>query len=124
VNLLLDSHAAIWWATGSGDLTAATTRTIDGAATVSISLATPWELQIKVSTGKFDLGGADWVEMEERGVAILLPTLDDVLFAANLPLHHRDPFDRLIIAQAMRRGMVIVTRDRIFSRYGVPVIAA
>ena len=51
-------------------------------------------------------------------------TLDDVLLAAELPLHHRDPFDRLMIAQARQRGLAIVTRDRIFGDYGVPIVAA
>ena len=120
MNLLLDSHAAIWWATGSAALDATSVRMIVEETSVSVSLATPWELQIKVRTGKFDLGGADWAEMERRGVALLTPTLDDVLLAANLPLHHRDPFDRLIVAQALRRHLLVVTRDSVHSRDCVP----
>ncbi|TDR88010.1 type II toxin-antitoxin system VapC family toxin [Enterovirga rhinocerotis] len=124
MNLLLDSHALMWWAMGQGALRPDAIRAIDTATSVSASLAMPWELQIKVKLGKLDLGRARWQDIEESGVAFLAPTLADVLLAADLPLHHRDPFDRLIVAQAMQRHLVIVTRDAIFARYGIATLAA
>ena len=62
--------------------------------------------------------------LDERATEILSIDRDDALAAAALPLIHRDPFDRMIVAQAMRRELTLVTRDRALSRYGVPIIEA
>ena len=123
MNLLLDSHALLWWLDESSVLSGEAYQAIDEASRVSISLVTPWELQIKAHSGKLTLT-PDWHGLDHEGIETLDLALDDVLVAAALPLHHRDPFDRLMIAQALRRGLVIVTRDRYFSQYGVPVIWA
>ena len=124
MNLLLDSHTFLWWAGSDPTLPQTVAAGIDTADGVAISLATPWELQIKAKTGRLQTEQIDWRELDRRGVELLAPDLDDVLAAADLPLHHRDPFDRLMVAQALRRNLVIVTRDRNFARYGVPILAA
>ena len=123
MNLLLDSHALLWWLDESSILSNEAYRAIDAASCVSVSLVTPWELQIKANSGKLTLT-PDWHGLHQEGIETLDLALDDVLVAAALPLHHRDPFDRLMIAQALRRGLVIVTRDRHFLQYGVPMIWA
>jgi PIN domain nuclease of toxin-antitoxin system len=62
--------------------------------------------------------------MPKRGLSLLPIELPDTLAAARLPMHHRDPFDRMIIAQALARGLTVVTRDAAFASYSVPVLSA
>ena len=87
-------------------------------------MASVWELQIKHGLKKVELPTGIWEWFSERGVIYLPIEIDDVMLATSLPFHHRDPFDRMIIAQAKRRNLPIVTRDRMFESYGVPVVWA
>ena len=91
-----------------------------------LSVVTPWELQIKTSLGRFDFGKPirDVVQFDlDRGAFDLLPiTLDHVEALSRLPNHHRDPFDRLLIAQAIHEGLTLVTSDRQIARYPAPVL--
>ena len=89
-----------------------------------ISIASVWELHIKESLKKVELPPNIWDFFEARGTTFLPIEIEDVRLATSLPFHHRDPFDRMIIAQAIRRNLPIVTRDRMFLAYGVPVIWA
>jgi PIN domain nuclease of toxin-antitoxin system len=87
-----------------------------------LSIVTPWELAIKSNTGKLDAGQIlrDIESGQLKGdVEILLAQVSHVIRAGMLPLHHRDPFDRLLTAQALELAIPIVSRDRIFDRYGV-----
>jgi PIN domain nuclease of toxin-antitoxin system len=91
-----------------------------------LSIVSPWELQIKVGTGKMKLSRTveQAVQFElDRGALTLLPiTLAHVDELARLPSHHRDPFDRILVAQAMREGLTLVTGDQIIARYPVPCL--
>jgi PIN domain nuclease of toxin-antitoxin system len=89
-----------------------------------ISIASIWEISIKLSLGKLSLPGP--LEDAVAGMAAtLLPiAMPYIKRAQTLPFHHRDPFDRMLIAQAIEEGLTIVTRDRIFAAYGVPVLTA
>ena len=97
-----------------------------------ISLASVWELAIKAANGKLEYyarivaHGSDslLVALRESGIELLPIELPHVLAASRLPPHHRDPFDRVMIAQAQLEGLVIVTSDRMFTRYGVRVLPA
>ena len=89
-----------------------------------MSVATPWELEIKRRAGKLVLDERAWTEPRLAAFRLLPIEFEDALAAARLPLHHRDPFDRMIIAQALRRQLTIVTTDRAFDAYEVAVLPA
>ena len=114
----------LWWldetelTSLSGDAIA------DPTNDVSVSAASVWELAIKEATGKLRLPGNLQERIEGEGFAALPISTTHALSAGALPLHHRDPFDRMLIAQATIEGLTIVTRDRRFAPYGVPVLAA
>ena len=105
-------------------LSEAIIQAIADADEASVSAATPWELDLEQATGKLRLPHSIWDRLEEDGFSLLLIELPDTLAAARLPMHHRDPFDRMIIAQALARGLTIVTRDHAFASYGVPILRA
>jgi PIN domain nuclease of toxin-antitoxin system len=89
---------------------------------VLLSAAVAWEVAVKRSIGKLDAPG-DFVErLLEGGVTPLPITLDHASRSGDLPVHHRDPFDRLLVAQALIEGAVLISRDSVMARYGVPVI--
>ena len=125
MGLILDSHALIWWATGADVLSGAARQAVEaGRSNLHVSVATAWELEIKRASGKLRLDRLDWDRLAAQRVSIIPISLTDALAAAQLPLHHRDPFDRMIIAQALDRGLTVITRDLTFERYGVPTLRA
>lgn len=125
MKLLLDSHILFWWATGRLEHLKPTVRmAIATAEDIVISVATVWELEMKRSAGRFDAGSLDWAVLPKQGIAILPIEIDDALAAAHLPPIHRDPFDRMIVAQAMRRGATLVTADGALDGYGVAILKA
>lgn len=85
-------------------------------------MASVWELEIKRNNGRLDLDSSIWTRLGEPGISLLAIDLDDVLKATALPALHRDPFDRMIIAQALRRDLVLVSSDALFADYGVTVL--
>lgn len=89
-----------------------------------VSIASIWEITIKISRGKLVLPGKLEAAVDGMAAALLTITLAHVDRVGSLPFHHRDPFDRMIIAQAMEEGLTIVTRDRHFQAYGVPLLIA
>jgi PIN domain nuclease of toxin-antitoxin system len=123
VKLLLDTHAALWWLSGDerfGD--AAVTAIGDGRNQVLLSAAVVWEVAIKRSLGKLDAPDDLAPTMLGAGAFPLPIGLDHANAVAALPPHHRDPFDRILIAQAAIEGAVLVSRDEIFDAYAVPVL--
>lgn len=123
--LLLDSHTLVWWLASDRALSEQARRAIaDPDNNVLVSAATVWELGIKRANGKIEIA-EDLVEsVEAAGFSGLPATLEDAQMAAALPPHHRDPFDRMLIAQARRLDAVIVSRDRAFAAYDVHVLGA
>jgi PIN domain nuclease of toxin-antitoxin system len=125
VILLLDAHALLWWLADDRGLAPAARRAIaDPGSDVLISAATVWEIGIKRSLGKLEAPADVLGAIEAAGFDGLPVTLADGDAAAGLPHHHRDPFDRMLVAQAMRLGAVIVSRDRAFTPYGIDVLPA
>lgn len=124
MELLLDTHAFLWWVDDAAQLSTAARRSIASPRnTCWLSLVSCWEMAIKVSLRKLRLGGAvDRFVPEQlaaNGFRILEIDFTDVARVATLPFHHRDPFDRLLAVQAGRRGLAIVSRDRAFEKYGI-----
>ena len=123
--LLVDAHALLWWLGDDPALTEPARSAIaDPTNDVFVSAATIWELAIKRAVGKLELVAALPDVVQEAGFAGVPVTMDDAWTAAALPAHHRDPFDRMLIAQATRLDAVIVTRDSAFAAYEVAVLPA
>ncbi len=125
MTLLLDTHVFLWWLDDPLLLSKAARETIaDGKTTVFISAAVVWEIAIKRALGKLDAPH----DLEEAMIANrFLPLAITVRHAQaveTLPDHHRDPFDRLLIAQARHEGFKLVSRDHHVPLYGVPHIVA
>lgn len=124
-DLLVDTHALIWFSVASSQLSPRALRAIEDADQAYASIASVWEISIKVGLGKLDLGGSP--EEFVRGllatnIRILPIQLRHALRVEKLPRHHGDPFDRMLIAQAIEEDLSIVTADPAFSRYSVPII--
>ncbi|MDO9017595.1 MAG: type II toxin-antitoxin system VapC family toxin [Deltaproteobacteria bacterium] len=127
MKVLLDTHALLWFASDDARLGARARGIMADPATERLlSVASAWEMAIKVSISKLKIEGpfADWIEGLRTGAAAeLLPIeLPDIRRVRELPWHHRDPFDRMLVAQALERGIPIVTVDPEVARYGVEVI--
>ncbi|MBX9946904.1 MAG: type II toxin-antitoxin system VapC family toxin [Reyranella sp.] len=125
MTLLLDSHVLIWLLGRPEYLSPPARQALsDPDNQRFVSIASLWEIAIKVSVGKLAFP-AQLDEAIEHSASTLLPV--SVAHAGRLlglPFHHRDPFDRMLVAQAMEEGLTIVTRDRRFTAYGVPILAA
>jgi PIN domain nuclease of toxin-antitoxin system len=127
VKLLLDTHAFLWWVEGTPALgRRARAAVANPDNEVFISIASCWELAIKLSLGKLRLTQRlDRFIPEQltlNGFSLFAVELRHVVGVADLPFHHRDPFDRLLVAQALQDQLAIVSADRVFRRYGVTVI--
>lgn len=123
MRLLLDTYALIYALARPGDLAAPARREIAAPGNeVFFTPAGVWEIEIKVSIGKLERPAADVVEAARAVFAELPITAAHAAAAGRLPLHHRDPFDRMIIAQALAEGLTVVTPDEKFAPYGVPVM--
>jgi len=125
VILLLDTHALLWWLTSDGSLRKETAQSIANPLNeVVVSAASIWEVEIKRARGTLR-APADIIETSERAGFSCLPILaSDAVRAVRLPPHHGDPFDRMLVAHAIRLDAVIVTRDPAFRAYGVRLLAA
>lgn len=126
MNLLLDTHTFIWWDSRPGQLSAeALALCQDVANTMFLSLVSVWEMQIKHQLGKLQfqhpLAELIAAQQQANGLQILPIRLEHIYAVGALPLHHKDPFDRLLIAQAQIENMVLVSADTIFSQYPVNV---
>ena len=123
MNLLLDTHALIWWFMGEGLASGAEAAIADPDNLVYASAASIWEISIKQAIGKLAVSGdidtAISTEFEPLPI-----TFSDARMAGELPSHHRDPFDRMLLAQAIRRGLTLVSRDPAFPVYGVSLLLA
>jgi PIN domain nuclease of toxin-antitoxin system len=123
VNLLLDTHVLIWWDEGRR-LAGAARRAIEAADTVYVSAASAWEVAIKIGLGRLRPSRTVEEAVEESGFLELPVTFRHAQRVAGLPAHHRDPFDRLLVAQAETEGLTFVTRDPVFERYAIERIEA
>jgi PIN domain nuclease of toxin-antitoxin system len=125
MRILLDTHALVWWATGDQRLSRKARVAIATRDTeVFISIASAWEIQIKASLHKLTLNESVdalyrslIIEQDFRMIGI---ELEDIDHLSKLPPHHRDPFDRMLVAQAIRGDFTLVTKDSIVSSYRAP----
>jgi PIN domain nuclease of toxin-antitoxin system len=124
MNLLLDSHVALWWLADDSALGQVAARAIELADVVYVSVVTPWELGIKRAAGKLELDVGLSAELVRVGFKMLPISAEHAERAPDLPIHHRDPFDRMLIAQAELESLVIVTADDALGQYGHDLIDA
>lgn len=124
MRLLLDTHAFLWWIADSSRLTEAARRAIANLRNdVAVSAVSAWEIAAEYRLGK--LPGAKLVARDVgaciagQGFEKLAITVDDGAHAGGLPAFHRDPFDRMLIAQALARDSTLVSNEALFDRYGV-----
>lgn len=127
MKLLLDTHAFIWWDSDPSKLSARTLEACQSDANVVLlSVVSAWEMQIKSQLGKLELGLplSEILSSQQvsNQISILPVALDHVLALQDLPHHHGDPFDRLLIAQAVVEEAVLVSHDSSFSRYSVQLL--
>ena len=123
-DLLLDTHAMLWFFWDDARLSGSAKSLIEDADTRKlVSIASCWEIAIKVGLGKLDLGEPSGSflsrEIARNNFEFLPISLHHVTAAESLALHHRDPFDRLLIAQAMVENLSLVGADVVFDQYGV-----
>ncbi len=125
MKLLLDANAFIWAYARPTELSPAARRALNDVANDRlVSIASLWEIAIKMSIGKLAFAENLAQALDDIAATSLPITLVHVARVRSLPFHHRDPFDRMMIAQAIEEGMTIVTRDRRVAAYGVPVLMA
>ncbi|MDP9387119.1 MAG: type II toxin-antitoxin system VapC family toxin [Actinomycetota bacterium] len=122
MTLLLDTHTLLWWLAGERLEGEASERIADRSTLVAVSAASIWESAIKSAVGKLDVPEPLGRAAMEEGFAPLHVTFDHAELAGRLPKHHRDPFDRMLVAQAQTEGLAIVTRDPAFDAYDVEVL--
>lgn len=126
MNLLVDTHTLIWFGENDRQLSTIARRAIESPENVKFfSVVSFWEIAIKSSLHKLTLRKSlEQIirEVEESDAVILGVSPAQTLVLEQLPFHHRDPFDRMLIAQASAEGLTIVTRDPHFPAYGVPVL--
>ena len=124
MRLLLDTHILLWWLDDAPALPAATRTAIsDVTSEIFVSVATVWEIAIKKALGKLDFPIARMSEILVVAGCLPLPVqIEHAVAAAALPPHHGDPFDRMLVAQAQREGLTIVTVDPMIRRYAVAVL--
>lgn len=126
MNLLIDTHAVIWFVAGDRRLSRAARAAMErDRARLFISAATVWEMAIKAARKRLELRLPVQGYLADRideGYGLLRVEGTHAAAVEHLPFHHHDPFDRLLVAQALSERMPIVTRDRVFKKYGVDII--
>lgn len=123
--LLLDTHALVWWSSDVPQLNSlAHDEIADPRNEVFVSAITGWEIAVKRAQGRISAPDNLGTVIEDRGFTHLPLTFRHAEQAGNLPMHHRDPFDRFLVAQAQIEGLVLVTRDARIRLYDVPTLAA
>ena len=124
MNLLLDTHAFLWWWTDDPKLGAEARDAVAGAGVIFVSAASAWEAAIKQGLGRLRLRDRFERSVEDSGFEKLPILFVHAERAGTLPRHHADPFDRMLVAQAQIEGLTLISHDRWFERYDVEVLWA
>lgn len=125
MTLLLDTHALLWWLDDNPTLSREARRAIgDGNHDVFVSAATAWEISIKKALGKLDAPDNIEEALSANAFQELPIRVVHAMAARELPNHHSDPFDRMLVAQASLEGLTLVTRDENIREYEVPILGA
>ena len=127
MRLLLDTHAFLWWDAAAEQLPDSLLKTLkDPAHEITLSVVSAWEMQIKAALGKLELRTPLAIlvneQREKNGLGVLPVSLQHVLALEKLSNYHKDPFDRLLIAQANVEGLTLVSKDDAFRHYDVPLL--
>ena len=123
MRLLLDTHVLIWWDEGAG-LSPASVQAIQQADQVYVSAVSGWEISIKSALGRLETKRSVIEAARDSGFEELPVRLLHTQALADLPPHHRDPFDRMLVAQARHEGLTLVTRDAALGAYDVRILSA
>ncbi|MFC6103507.1 type II toxin-antitoxin system VapC family toxin [Olivibacter domesticus] len=123
---LLDTHTFIWFVNGDNQLSSKAKKSIENERTVNyISVASLWEIAIKISLQKLELG-RPFAQIENiissNGFQLLPISFDDTIKISTLPFHHRDPFDRIILCQSMTKNLQIISKDKNFKLYNISLL--
>lgn len=122
MRLILDTHAFLWWREDSSRLEPEVKEAIAAAEIVVFSAVSAWEIAIKVGLGKLRVTAPLEQVFDPPGFSKLSLSASHALGLSTLPRHHRDPFDRMLIAQAQAEGLTIVTHDPQFKPYQVQLL--
>jgi PIN domain nuclease of toxin-antitoxin system len=126
MKLLLDTHALIWFLSGNNELSEEVVSEIENENnTIFVSIASLWEIGIKESIGKIKIkGGLSQLmtEILKSNIEIIPISIEDILVLTTLEFFHRDPFDRLIIAQGMNEQCVLISKDEQLKKYRIPIL--
>jgi PIN domain nuclease of toxin-antitoxin system len=128
MNVLLDTHVLLWILADSGRLSPSAVRVYQNPDNaLYVSIASFWEIGIKISLGKLSLHTTDWAgeiskELELNGIRQLPIAPAHCAMVATLPFRHRDPFDRLLVAQALCEGMALMTADAALTAYEIKIV--
>ena len=125
MNLLIDTHVLLWWLDDNPSLSKkARTVISDGKNPVFVSAVIIWEIRIKEALGKLKIPGNFREVLENQPFEMLDINAEHAHAIGELPSHHRDPFDRMLIAQAKVEGLILVTHDMNLKKYKIPLIKA
>ena len=120
---LLDTHILLWLLMERDRVSASMRETLaEQSNTLFASVVTAWELEVKRAIGKLSIPDDLPSLLQENNVQPLSVEFEHVDALRELPLHHRDPFDRMLLAQALAEGLTLVTNDRMLKRYNVPIL--
>jgi len=120
--LLLDTHVFLWWRSEPSRLTKEAQHRIASAELVFVSAVSAWEAAIKIGLGRLKLPDTLEAGVVASGFEKLPVTFSHAEHVATLPPHHRDPFDRMLVAQAQVEGLTLVTHDRALEGYAIEIL--
>jgi len=126
MNYLLDTHALIWFLNGDKDLSTKARKAIESADAINfVSIASLWEIAIKISLERLELKMPFQTLSQEilnNSFQILPIVFEDILILSKLKFHHRDPFDRILISQAINNNFTLISKDKHFESYKVKLL--
>ena len=124
MNLLLDTHILLWWLEDHPSLREKDRESISNTENLIIlSAAVIWEIRIKQALGKLEIASNFYQVVQEQGFEMISISPAHAYAVGDLPNHHRDPFDRILIAQAMMEGFTMVTHDAVFEKYDISLLS-